>query len=209
MLKTWLKEIWWWLTDERFSILLCAIFYGLMLLFTRFMVYITDWAADKEIDFWKSLVLVEKPEICALCEDGVWMNYHGPRLVSLSSGEIRELEAYRVQAGEGTEESNGGYVHFFNFDGVWSSGNTVTHTCEVTLPEEMKRIDGTYFCRDCRAKLAEITTEGYVLADLYDAENFALYPVTAGKEYDIREYTVTVTADEKSERLTVHVTGNR
>ena len=208
-MKTWLKEFWWWLTDERFSILLCAIFYGLMLLFTRFMVYITDWTADKEVDFWRSLVLVEEPEICALCEDGIWMNYRGPCMVSFSSGEIRELNVYRIQAEETTEESNGGYVHFFNFDGAWSSGNMPTHTCEVTLPEEIKQLNGMHFCRDCRAKLAEIATEGYILADLYDADNFALFPVTAGEEYVIREYTVTVTADEKSERLTVHVTGNR
>lgn len=207
-MKTWLKEIWWWLTDERFSILLCVILYGLMLLFTRFVVYITDWAADKEIDFWKSLMLAEEPEICALCEDGIWMNYHGPCIVSLSSGEIRELEVYQIQAGETTEESSGGYIHFFNFDGAWSSGNMVTHTCEVTLPEEMKQMDGAHFCRDCRAKLAEINTEGYVLADLYDAENFALFPVTAGTEYDIREYTVTISQDEETERLTVHVAGH-
>lgn len=150
-------------------------------------------------------MLAEEPEICALCEDGIWMNYHGPCIVSLSSGEIQELEVYKIQAGETTEESSGGYVHFFHFDGVWSSGNMVTHTCEVTLPEEMKGIDGTHFCR---AKLAEITTEGYVLADLYDTEHFALYPVTAEEEYVIREYTVTVYQNEETERLTVHVAGN-
>jgi hypothetical protein len=72
----------------------------------------------------------------------------------------------------------------------------------------MKRLDGTYFCRDCRAELAEISTEGYVLADLYDAEHFALYPITAGAEYDIREYTVTVSQDEESGRFIVRVTGN-
>lgn len=77
-------------------------------------------------------------------------------------------------------------------------------TCTATLPEKAEQIEEAYFCRDCRAKLAEITTEGYVLADLYDTENFALYPITAGAEYVIREYTVTV-LQEETERITVRV----
>ena len=197
MLKTWLKEFWWWLTDERFSILLCAIFYSLMLLFTRFMVYITGWAADKEIDFWRSLVLVEEPEICALCED---RQYYAPCLVNLATGQVGELQIY---AGSGH-----GWTSFFFVAGASGMCEENSHTCTATLPEEMGRIDGTHFCRDCRAKLTEVATEGYVLADMYNMENFALYPVIAGEEYVIREYTVTVTAEEKSERLTVHVTGN-
>lgn len=208
-MKTWLKEIWEFLIEPWVSPLVMMVLAILMGLLLNFNFYLGGWAEEKETAVWQSLVLTPEPEICALCEDGIWMNYHGPCLVSLSSGEIRELEVYQIQAGETTEESSGGYVHFFNFDGAWSSGNMVTHTCEVTLPEEMKRMDETHFCRDCRAKLAAITTEGYVLVDLYDAEHFALYPVTAGEEYVIREYTVTVFQDEKTERLTVHVAGNR
>lgn len=55
-------------------------------------------------------------------------------------------------------------------------------------------------------KRLAIVRANHYMADLYDTEHFALYPVTAGAEYEIREYTVTVSQDEETERLTVCVT---
>ena len=143
-----------------------------------------------------------------MCED---MRYHALCLVDLATGEVDELRIYNPdpeREGEIAEEQESTLVHYFAVAGTWVHREANDHTCTVTLPEEVSRIDGTYFCRDCRAKLAEVATEGYVLVDLYDLENVWVYAVTAGEEYDIREYTVSVIAEEDSEGLTVHAAGN-
>jgi len=174
-------------------VLLCVIFYGLVLLFAWFMVDIRGWAADEEIKFWKSLVVTEEPEVCALCETGA--AYDRPCLVSLATGKVGQLETSWAQ--------DGNYVRYFGCAGLSAVEDVKAHTCEVTLPEALDPMSAAYFCRDCRAKLAEVATEGYVLADLQDTNDFRLYPIAAGAAYEICGHAVTVSQDAKTERLTV------
>lgn len=85
------------------------------------------------------------------------------------------------------------------------------HTCMIKLPRWKGQILGEIFCRDCRAKLAAISESSadyYVLAELYDLENVQVYPVTAGAEYHIRDYTVTITQEEETEEFIVLVEGH-
>lgn len=208
MLRIWLREFWEFLIEPWVSALVMIILAILMGLLLRFNFYLGGWAEEKETAVWQSLVLVPEPAACALCED---MRYHAPCLVNLVTGKVDELQIYDPDLeceGEIAEEQESKLVHYFAVAGTWVHRDTNNHTCTVTLPEEAVRIDGTYFCRDCRAKLTEVATEGYVLADLYDLENVRVYAVTSGVEYNIREYTVSVTTEEDSENLTVHVAGN-
>ena len=65
------------------------------------------------------------------------------------------------------------------------------------------------YCRACRAKVgavigpAEIYETGYVLVDLYDPGNIRVYPVSDGKSYDIRGYTVEISKAKDSWTVTV------
>lgn len=208
MLRIWLRDFWEFLIEPWVSALVMIILAILMGLLLRFNFYLGGWAEEKETAVWQSLVLTPESEVCALCED---MRYHAPCLVDLATGEVDELQIYDPdpeREGEIAEEQESEWVHYFVVAGTWVYRDTNDHSCMVTLPEEAERIEGTYFCRDCRAKLAEIATEGYVLADLYDLEAIQIYSVTNEREYNIRGYAVTISKNEETERLTIHVVGN-
>lgn len=181
-MKTWLKEFGKFPIEPRVSPLVLMVLVILMGLLIGFNFYLGGWAEAKET------------ETCALCEG---RQHYAPCLVNLATGQVGELQMI------GGEREAVRTSLFFVAGASGMCGGDA-HTCTVTLPEKAEQIEGAYFCRDCRAKLAEVATEGYVLADLYDTENFALYPITAGAEYVIREYTVTV-LQEETERLTVRV----
>jgi len=186
-----------WLFEPRFSIAGVAALVTATVLFGNFLLNLRSEAAETAREEWRALLLTPEPEVCALCETGA--AYNGPCLVSLATGEVGQLETSWAQ--------DGNYVRYFGCAGLSAVEDVKAHTCEVSLPEESDPMSAAYFCRDCRAKLAEITTEGYVLADLQTPNDFRLYSVTAGAAYEICGHAVTVTSDEESERLRVHVAG--
>jgi len=186
-----------WLFEPRFSIAGVAALVTATVLFGNFLLNLRSEAAETAREEWRTLLLTPEPEVCALCETGA--AYDGPCLISLATGEVGQLET--------TWAEDGNYVRYFGCAGLSAVGDVNTHTCEVTLPEESESMSAAYFCRDCRAKLAEVATEGYVLADLQDANDCRLYPIAAGAAYEICGHAVTVTSDEESERLHVHVAG--
>ena len=50
--------------------------------------------------------------------------------------------------------------------------------CVAYLPEKAGgEIGPSYYCRDCRAKLTKVATQGYVLLDLYDLDAIQVYYV--------------------------------
>lgn len=76
--------------------------------------------------------------------------------------------------------------------------------CVAYLPEKAGgEIGPSYYCRDCRAKLTKVATQGYVLLDLYDLDAIQVYPVEDSAEYPIRIYTVTTAHDEDQGHLVV------
>lgn len=188
-MKTWLKAFWDFLIEPWASVLallVIAIIIGPLL---RFMFYLGGWAEEKETAVWRGLVMAAEPEQCALCADkGIMRTY--PCLVKLATGQVGQIRL---------EETEGNICYYFMADCFAIAKGSTT---SVTLPEKQQPIDPALFCRDCRTKLAEVSTKGYVLADLHDAEDIRLYPVTDGAVYDIRGYTVEVSG------LTITVTGN-
>ena len=76
--------------------------------------------------------------------------------------------------------------------------------CVAYLPEKAGgEIESSYYCRDCRAKLIKVATQGYVLLNLYDLDAIQAYPVEDGAEYSIRIYTVAMARDEEQSHLVV------
>lgn len=153
---------------------------------------------------------VPAQERCALCGNGERLRYHAPCLVNLATGEVGELAVYdpdSMQQGEIAETQRTGFMNFLMCAGVTALRDADTHTCRATLsaPEPL---EPSHFCADCRAALETVGTEGWVLADLYAEEEMQLYTVTAGAEYTIRDYTVSITQDGKDERLDILVTGH-
>lgn len=195
-MKTWLKEFGKFLIEPWVSpvaLMVLAIPMGLLI---SFYFYLGGWTEAKETVIWQSLVLEPEPETCALCEE---RRHYAPSLVNLATGQVGELQI--------DDDPEHGRIGLFFPAGVFGVYEGNDRTCTAALPEEMERIDGTYFCRDCRGKLADTATEGYVLADLYDLEHIKAYPIAAGEKYKIREYKVSILQSEETKRITVRLTG--
>lgn len=80
--------------------------------------------------------------------------------------------------------------------------------CITYLPgETWKIMDPVYYCRSCRAILARVATTDYVLLDLYYLDKIKAYPIEEGSKYTIRNYSVSVAHDPKSNSLIVANTG--
>lgn len=146
---------------------------------------------------WKTIALAPEPERCSLCEVGI--NYHAPCLINISNGEFVELAVYEPhpeKIGEISTELNTGFIAFNYGAGTNTVRNPGTETCESTLPKELDTLNASYFCYECRRKIADTEYEGYVLADMYDLDNITIYKVDDGATYTIRDYLVTVRFDE-------------
>lgn len=164
--------------------------------------------------FWKHMVSLPEPERCALCADA---GYDGncPCLVKLNTGEVGALgvfhEAEELEDVGISDRDNTGR---FLVAGLWVENTAdAQHSASiVTLPQKALYISPNLYCRDCRAKIAEvieterILLDGYILADLSDLEHIRLYPITDGAIYDIHGYTVEVSREKRSEGFTIRVT---
>lgn len=206
-MNSWLKEIWEFLIEPWVSPLALMILAILMGLLLRFNFYLGGWAEARETAVWRGLVLAPEPEVCALCGGG---RYHAPCLVNLATGEVGELRIYDLdpEREDSTVNSPAQTRSVFYFTaGVCAFCDENDNTCTAQLPEKTDPVTGTYFCRNCRAKLADIAAGGFVLADLYDLAHIRIYPVTPGAEYGIRNYTVRISQDEKTAGLNVLVSG--
>lgn len=192
-----------WLKKYAMASILSAAFFALGL-------FLRALTADRDTALWKSLVLTPEPEICALCGNGNGMPYHAPVLVDLSTGEIGEMQVYDpdpVHRYELAEEQSTGTFSLLYVAGLTGCRDTCEHSCDVTLPEKGGQIDPTHFCRNCRAVLAGIDTEGYILADLHNLSDIAAYTIAGRSEYTIRDYAVSISDQEESHGLSIHVTG--
>lgn len=101
----------------------------------------------------------------------------------------------------------GGPFSLLHIAGLTGCRDTCDHTCRVTLPEKEAPIVPALFCRDCRALLADTATEGYILADLYDLSDITAYAVKDGAKYTVRDYDISISIQEETDSLSVHVTG--
>ena len=171
-------------------------------------VFLRGAVAERDMALWKSFVLTPEPETCTLCGSGI--PYHAPVLVNLSTGEMGEMRIYDPDPQrryELAEEQSTGTFSFLHIAGLTGCRDTCNHTCCVTLPETDAPIVPALFCRDCRALLADTATEGYIWADLYNLSDIATYAIKDGAKYTIRDYDISISAQEEPDGLSIHVTG--
>ena len=172
---------------------------------------IADFQADKEIDFWKSVAIEAEPEVCSLCEYGKARTYHAPALVNLSTGEVGEMRIYKSQKDRDTLEiatiQQTGTFAFVKCAGLTGQLDTCASTFRVEIPEKTGAMNMKFFCRNCRAKIAKMTNEGFVVADLLDLDNIEIYAMDEGSEFTIRDYIVTMNWDSYLDCLAVEVVG--
>ena len=129
-----------------------------------------------------------KENTCRLC--GALASTY-PCIIKLSTGSIAELKP-----------SDYGTVSYSNTGGVsLCSINTESATAMITT--EVEPINRRLFCDSCLAMLDETANSGYVLADLHDPSHVEVFDVEDGKELKILGYSISVRADEASNRIIV------
>ena len=203
MLGTWLKNCGRVLYKRRVALLMVAVIVSLTVELDIFL-----WNGT----FWKSLAITTEPEICSICQKGDGIRYHAPVLVNLSTGRIRELKIYdndpRTTWEVAEEQRWDDWVFTVIDDHATMSWSSVDLAGGRIIKEGLAKFNPSYFCRECRALLAETGNRGYVILDLYDLGNIQGFAVKAGSEYTIRDYTVSIYKDSNNGGLTVEVTGH-
>lgn len=132
-----------------------------------------------------------EPELCALCDRGYVLR--APALLNLATGEIAEMEVYESDpsAPDGIDKTRTGVASFSFAAGVQVVMD-VGRSASVILPDALKRMDYSLYCRNCRGLLSAAGTRGYVLLDLHDPDAIVAYPTREGSECNINGYTATV-----------------
>ena len=178
------------------------------LLFFLYVFWLRGIAAECEAAVWRKIFLTPVPDICALC--GYGTRYHAPCLVSLSTGEMCEMQIYDQDPACDWEISSIQQTGTFSLRrcaGVTAARDTDARTCAASLPRERDELAPEYFCLSCRAKIAEASRRGFVLADLYDLADIQVYAISGEASYSIRSYDVSVSRREGDGLLRVEITG--
>lgn len=193
---------------SRWNIVETMIISILLITFFAVGVFLRGAVAERDMAWWKSLVLMPEPEVCALCESGI--PYQAPVLVNLSTGETGEMRVYDPDPQcryELAEEQSTGTFSFLQVAGLTGCRDTCNHTSYVTLPENGAPISPVLFCRVCRVLLADAATEGYILADLYNLSDITAYAIKDGAEYTIRDYDISISTQKETGGLSINITG--
>ena len=139
-----------------------------------------------ETAFWKYILFAPEPEECVVCDNLQGPRFHAPCLLDLSTGELTELEIYEPchrYSGELAPDQDMDYnVMTFGESGLplFIDRTEEIQRCVAYLPEKAGgEIEPSYYCRDCRAKLTKVATQGYVLLDLYDDIIHLSHPTSA------------------------------
>ena len=124
------------------------------------------------------------PRHCYLCGG---FRYECPCVIELSTGNIAELKP----ASAGNAE-------------LMSIGKTSVRSYEqnsvtAAVPAIGDEIDRNIFCYNCLGIIDRTPNEGYVLADLNDLDNIALYEIKDGTELQIRDCDITIHEDQNNQ----------
>lgn len=166
--------------------------------------------AGREIAEWRTILLTPEPDLCALCGYGGGPRYHAPCLVNLSTGEVGEMRIYDpdpVRIWEVSEVQQSGTFSLLRCAGVTAVRDTDAHTCTAGLPRRADGLASEHFCRNCRARIAEVSRQGFILADLYDLTDIRTYALSGEAACSIRDYDVAVRCGQRAGFLSVEVTG--
>lgn len=145
-------------------------------------------------------------EECSICGH---LKCHAPCILNLATGEIGELELYQPhfqKVGEIAEEQPGGTFSFIHLVGLQGIKLTNPWYIEMDIPMAGEK-NNLFFCEKCRKLLREYE-KGYVLIDMYDLQNPAVYPFEDGGNYEIRCYQITISAKWSSEVYLLRVDGS-
>ena len=158
-----------------------------------------------------SIYLNRQSDVCALCGSGEREIYHAPVIVNLSTGEVSEMRVYDPsKTGRNNEISKiqtTGTFSFIYCAGITGVRDTCWHTCKLEIPSDADRMVPSYFCSECRKRLAANKQHGFVLADFFDDEAFEVFGIVDGAAYTIRDYEVTITKGATDKTLEVCVMG--
>lgn len=165
-----------------------------------------------ELSTWQAIVKEPEPESCSLCgKNGDGTRYHAPCLLNLSTGVLGELTVYdpdRFREGEIAEHQQTGVMSLLHCGEFTALRDADAHNCHVYVPKSSEVIDPALFCQSCRAILAKVATDGYVLVDLYDLDSITAYSVADGANHEIRDYSVSIAWNKEMKELAILVQGN-
>ena len=184
----------------------------LFILFLLFLYgfWLRGIAAEREAAVWRRIFLTPEPDLCALCGYGGGPRYHAPCLVNLSTGEVGEMRIYDpdpVRIWEVSEVQQSGTFSLLRCAGVTAVRDTDAHTCTAGLPRRADGLAPEHFCRNCRARIAEASHRGFILADLYDLADIQVYALSGEASYSVRGYDVSVSRRGGDRLLRVEITG--
>lgn len=205
-MKTWLKKCGRLICKHRGDLLGV----GALLLLAVFCFQLGVLYGSRDAAFWRSIAATPEPERCALCGGGDEARCHAPVLVDLAAGAVGELRVYDPdpqRPGELAGVQQTGTFSLGMCAGIVTRRDTDTQTCRADLPRETAPMDPAHFCLRCRALLAETATEGYILVDLYDLEHIRAYQIAPGRDYIIRDYTLSIARETRSDGPTLTVRG--
>lgn len=160
--------------------------------------------ARQDLSFWKQAAAAPEPEHCVLCEYKEKGKRCAPVLIDLSTGAIDEMQVdeTRENGGELSANEQSGSFSFISCAGLTGWRDTATHTLHLTLPEEENLMDVSLFCHRCRAILANTSSTGFIVLDLFDVDAIKIYKIETGN-FAIRNYEMSVLQGEKSSEITI------
>ncbi len=188
----------------------CTASFMVLTLFFLSGFWLRGIAAEQEIAAWQTIFLTPEPDLCALCGYGGGPRYHAPCLVNLSTGEVGEMRIYDpdpVRIWEVSEVQQSGTFSLLRCAGVTAVRDTDAHTCTAGLPRRADGLAPEHFCRNCRARIAEVSRQGFILADLYDLTDIRTYALPSEAARSIRDYDVAIRRGQRAGFLSVEVTG--
>ena len=144
---------------------------------------------------------INEPKPCVLCDS---FRYHAPCLIDLKDGTMVELDLYfphETLVAELSEQqpkqSTFSFVKMGDAVGYRDTGN---ERIEIDIPSG--KVMKISLCGACKSQLDSILLhDRYVLADLYDADNKVIIPITPDLDTTIRCYQVCVAEEEGTLKL--------
>lgn len=146
------------------------------------------------------------PNDCSICG---YIKCHAPCILNLNTGEIDELQLYTPhdqEVGKLAEEQIGGTFGFLSVAGVYGTRQTDPWYIELKIPVAGKSKKTAHFCDNCRL-LLEDYEDGFVLVDVFDLENPAIYEIEADASYEMRCYKIGISFNQEDECYLLRLDG--
>lgn len=144
---------------------------------------------------------------CALCDS---KPYHGLCLVDRQTGQVYEFTIYDndpFHPGELSNLQNGGTFSFLQMGELTGYRNTAGNAAGVSVPDGPWHGWSGSFCLACEKQMRNNSDNRYLIVDLYDPKELAVFTIADGAVYESRCYGITVMKDTENGKLDIMVTG--